>query len=625
MIMKSIYPQNSPATVLVIKDDRSLQMIESQIAEIKDNFEFIPFAKNTSLSELIRLIPDKNGDWVSPLALIVSKHDTKMGIKNLCSEMQSFLNEKMTSFPCDILSISADIHDDYIWLKTFIRYYEFAPDIVQFYDRINESAIKEEVSFVTGDIVIPDEIKDIFFTEREIKEHKDAIENQNKIYENSSFDEPFLNSIDTYTRQNLDNVSPHTELIYDLRSKYSQMNTILPYEKFNQIFESIMKNYVSGTEFNAYILALRDKKEKDSFLSNLDYYINREYIEKKILPVEDKSALMKKLNRALFELYIIQDLIDDPKVSDIKITGPHEIRARIGGKAYLSNISFIDMADYYRFLRMLAVKTKLNLSAATRILSYQDDDRYMIRLFYCANYISSTGIPLLHLRKISRVKLKSCELASPEINMMTPKVSNYILDCAQMSKGVVFAGPPGSGKTVALNTFLEEGYENSAEILCIQESDELFAIRKGVMFFHINPYPEEDEEEIDLEQLGQRALVCGVNVFIIGEAKGSEMESAIRLNNAGVRTALTIHSDSAEDTYDKMANLACINNPAGRDQAKRDVCSFDTIIYMRDFAVQEITKCVGFDEEKHKPILKYIYRRDLDEEIKERAKNKKVG
>lgn len=192
--------------------------------------------------------------------------------------------------------------------------------------------------------------------------------------------------------------------------------------------------------------------------------------------------------------------------------------------------------------------------------------------------------------------------------MMDEKIRDYLIDCGKYSQGVVFAGPPGSGKTTALNWFIEDAYESSAEILIIQENDELFAYRRGVMIEHVVLNPRPGERVCSLEQLGQMALVAGANVFVIGEAKGAEICSAITLSNSGCRTAITIHSQSSTDTIDKMVDLALRgSNNITYDQAKRMIKSFQTIVYMENFKIQEISEIVGYDEEKKDMVYRPIY------------------
>ena len=106
------------------------------------------------------------------------------------------------------------------------------------------------------------------------------------------------------------------------------------------------------------------------------------------------------------------------------------------------------------------------------------------------------------------------------------------------------------------------------------------------------------------------ALVAGANVFVIGEAKGAEICSAITLSNSGCRTAITIHSQSSTDTVDKMVDLALRGSPnTSYDQAKRMIKSFQTIVYLEDFKVMEISEITGYDEAKKDMVYRAIYRR----------------
>lgn len=203
-------------------------------------------------------------------------------------------------------------------------------------------------------------------------------------------------------------------------------------------------------------------------------------------------------------------------------------------------------------------------------------------------------------------------MMAPELmaaGMFDEKIRDYLLDVGKRNS-VVFAGPPGSGKTYCLNWYLEEAYEQSAEILVIQENDELFAYRKGVMFEHVVNYDRKDAPAVSLERLGQLALVAGANVFVIGEAKGAEICSAITLANSGCRTALTIHSPSSTETVNKMADLAMRGYAGSYDQTKRMLKCFQTIVYLENFKIQEISEIIGYDEEKKDMIYRYIYRRE---------------
>ena len=219
----------------------------------------------------------------------------------------------------------------------------------------------------------------------------------------------------------------------------------------------------------------------------------------------------------------------------------------------------------------------------------------------------------MHIRKLPKKKMMANDLMAA--GMFDEKIYNYLLDCGRHSKGVIFAGPPGSGKTYALNWFLEEAYEQSAEMLAIQETDELFAYREGVMFQHVVIYPQKGKPAISLEELGQNALVQGANVFIIGEAKGAEICSAITISNSGCRTAMTIHAESAKQVPDKMVDLAMRGYTTSAKQTKRMLTCFQTIVYLENFCVKEIVEITGYDDNKEDLTYRYIYKKDAKRRV----------
>lgn len=587
------------------KGARMLQNLEKH--RIFPEAEVIPYAKNTSFKELAEnVIPDKDGAYSNPIYLFQSRHATKFGVAALARKTMEFLEEQKITHPMDILSVSAGIEGDRLMTMALVRVYGKKLRFADLSEYLGEKK-KENSELRKGPrlLIPPGSYRHI--TEEERERHRKELVEQEKILETADERAPFLNSLSRYVPFRINEIDDRVEMVYDLRTRDMQIQLNASYKEFINVFKECM-DYITSTEKDTYYNVLRGQNEKKDFFDVIEAYIQRTFIDTERLPREDVTALLKKIDRALFELYIVQDLIDDPMITDIKITEPHSIRVRIKGKAYLSNITFIDDEDYRRFIRGIAVNNGIDLRLPTQTFVDDHDENYKLRFLITSPYITGTGEPYIHIRKVPKKKLMSQDLISA--GMMDEKIRDYLMDCGKFSKGVVFAGPPGSGKTTMLNWFLEDAYESSAEILVIQENDELFAYRKGVMFQHVVVNPQRGEPPVTLERLGQMALVAGANVFVIGEAKGSEICSAITLSNSGCRTAITIHSQSSTDTIDKMVDLALKGLPnTTYDQAKRMIKAFQTIVYLEDFKVKEISEITGYDEERKDMIYRPIYRR----------------
>ena len=85
----------------------------------------------------------------------------------------------------------------------------------------------------------------------------------------------------------------------------------------------------------------------------------------------------------------------------------------------------------------------------------------------------------------------------------------------------------------------------------------------------------------------------------------------MNIANVGCPFAFTAHSESAEETPKRLAYLATLGRARNEEQAMRMLAAVKTVIYLKDFKVQEITEIVRFDEAEKRLIFKPIYKRSL--------------
>jgi Flp pilus assembly CpaF family ATPase len=375
-------------------------------------------------------------------------------------------------------------------------------------------------------------------------------------------------------------------------------------------------------EKHSYIGYLTGEKDKNEFKRDLENYLRRNFPDickydkeeeiedangqkRTIIVNPDLEEIMKRIRQSLFGYDVLQPLIDNEETTDIKICSPYDIRVRIKGKAYQSDAHFIDEMDEYRFIEGLVLRNGLNFGREP-VLTFTDahDKNYLLRFTVSSPVVTTPGYPYLHIRKVAKVKKTFDDLIVA--GMLNDKIKMYLIDRAKTSRCVVFAGPPGSGKTSALNAFIEY-IPRTRETLVIQENDELFTEQSGFMFKHVT-HGFHGEPICTLEDLGRMALVEGCNEFVIGEVKGGEMRAVATLLNAGGYGAYTIHSNNAYEVLPKSADLVKYGSDYSFDEAKRMLKSIDTIVYMDGYKIREILEVTGYDDEKHDYNYVHIYK-----------------
>ncbi len=370
--------------------------------------EVLPFAQNQPFQHLIEIMPDKESPWANSLMLYSLELPLSIGEDIVSAAAPQFLNTYKNNGDIDLLSIKIALTDTYMVLVILIRLYKEEPDFRIFFDKIHIS--EYQVQDTSNRLIIPNELKLSELNPTILVEHERKKRKQDELLLNASNEQPFLNQLSDYEMQDIYNPLDYTPLIYDLQSTDKKTKTKCPYKQFNHIFQSTMK-YVSTIGKNAYENSLDPYSgNKKMFLNNLKHYIEKEFVLTHQLPKEDIPPLMRKIEKSRYQLYIIQDLIDDPDVTDIKITAPDSIRARIKGKSYLTNINFVDANDYYRFVTMLLFQNGIDPTIKMLTFTDTNDDKYRLRITYTAAYVSSNSYPIIHVRKESRVKMMEKEL-----------------------------------------------------------------------------------------------------------------------------------------------------------------------------------------------------------------------
>ena len=157
----------------------------------------------------------------------------------------------------------------------------------------------------------------------------------------------------------------------------------------------------------------------------------------------DLNVIKQRIRSELFGNSVLDPLIMNAGTSDIKVINANDIRVRIKGKAFVSNANFRNPDSYLSYIEGVGLRNghpDILEMPFTRFVDDLDDD-YRLRFSITMPRILQGNEPVLHIRKIPKVKPDMERLIQDK--MLNPVVRDYLIDQAKKSKLVVFAGPPG--------------------------------------------------------------------------------------------------------------------------------------------------------------------------------------
>ena len=312
---------------------------------------------------------------------------------------------------------------------------------------------------------------------------------------------------------------------------------------------------------------------------------------------DKQEEILKGFSSFVWSYDILDDLIAERDISDIKVYDWNRIRLKRLGKRETSTIRFRNEKHYIKFIEHVALKNKINISdtnAAQNFVDKESSEDAILRFNITTGFINSSGKPVLHIRKIPKIKLTESELI--EYGMFDKKTANYLKKRVAESGGILFAGKGGSGKTTLMN-FLLDYIPHDYSALVIQENEELFSNHPDMAFQHTVQNRGEGKIEYTLYDLARNGLLTDIDYFIIGEIKGSE---AIYLLNAvytGARGWASVHGASATEAMKKLVDYIKYNSDYSQEEALQMLLHLDTVVFMKDFKVAEIAEVTGYNAE----------------------------
>lgn len=337
----------------------------------------------------------------------------------------------------------------------------------------------------------------------------------------------------------------------------------------------------------------RNKITKEAFTELVYDYIRSNITQDE----QDVEDTFKTFASFLWSYDIIDELIDDDEISDIKIYDWDHIRVQRLGHRETSKLKFRNPDHFKKFVEHTAIKNKASISAQNALQNFTDkysSDKAIMRFNITTPVVNSNEKYLLSIRKIPKHKYTTERLI--ELGFFTREMADYFEDRVRNGGGLLVAGKGGSGKTTLLNWALDK-LPDDISGLCIQENEELFSKHPDIAFQHTIINRGEGKIEYNLGDLARNGLLMDIDYFIIGEIKGAEALYLLNAVYTGAKGWATVHGSSATEAMKKLVDYIKYNSDYSQEEALQMLVHLDTVVFMKDFGVREVQEITGYDPE----------------------------
>ena len=268
------------------------------------------------------------------------------------------------------------------------------------------------------------------------------------------------------------------------------------------------------------------------------------------LSLKERLALQRELFDSFRRLDILQELVDDPGITEIMVNGPSEIFVEQDGqlrrweKSFESGDQLLDLIQQI----VRGVNRIVNTSTPIADARLPDGSRVHVVL----KPVALDG-PVLTIRKFPEPVTMERLL---EYGSLSEQASGLLKMLTDARYNIFVSGGTGAGKTTFLNA-LSEFIPSGERVITIEDSAELRLRHiENLVRLETRSANAEGEGEIAISDLIRAALRMRPDRILIGEVRGKEALDLLQAMNTGHDGSLsTGHANSPKDMLSRLETM----------------------------------------------------------------------
>lgn len=340
---------------------------------------------------------------------------------------------------------------------------------------------------------------------------------------------------------------------------------------------------------------------------------------KRGLWLEERKQMRKEIFRAMRQLDILQELIEDPTVTEIMINGKDHIFVERAGNLFRWENGFDSEEKLDTIIQQMVSGCNRVVNEASPIVDARLGNGSRVNVVL--KPVALNG-PIVTIRRFPEKPMDMEKLIG--LGALREDHSAFLEKLVQAGYNILISGGTGSGKTTFLNA-LSNFIPKSDRVITIEDSAELqITAIENLVRLETRNANVEGCKPVTIRDLIKTALRMRPDRIIVGEVRGAEAVDLLQAMNTGHDGSLsTGHSNSAADLLSRLETMVLMGMDLPIAAIRQQIASaVDIIVHLgrlRDKSrkVLEIMEVCGYAEGSVRLQPLFLYRYDREKLEKE--------
>lgn len=318
------------------------------------------------------------------------------------------------------------------------------------------------------------------------------------------------------------------------------------------------------------------------------------------LSLQDKRAAARMIYASIRGYDVLQEMLDDPTVTEIMVNGPDKIFVEQEGRLIRRDESFESAEKLENVIQKIASGANRIINEASPIVDARLPDGSRVNLVLST--VSLQG-SIITIRKFPKEVMTMERLT--ELGAISSEAAGFLEELVRAGYNIFVSGGTGTGKTTFLNA-LSFYIPEDERVITIEDSAELRLPHvSDLVSLEVRNANIEGRNGISVRDLIKTSLRMRPDRIIVGEIRGAEAIDMLQAMNTGHDGSLsTGHANSARDMLARMETMVLLGADIPLSAVRRQIASaIDIIVQLGRFRdksrkVMEIVEVIGYERDE---------------------------